>query len=468
MLVLACILIFLLIVFLKKPLIWASVAGALCFCAGNISKINLIDFDVLAIKSGVVCLEIGNIILGSVFFLEILKLKGNLASIRSSIEALKLNSYQICVLLCMFLCSFIEGTAGFGLPALVVAPILFNQGFGALASICLPLSMTCLSVVFGAVCSPIKIGLAGFDVQQVSHWSRFLIILPALLMPVILAKINPIKSENKTSIMLFSSLVYIVGIFIGYLLGIEFPVIIAGSLGLLACPFILKNNSLQLNHWKVFFKSLSPFFLFVIVFLMLKLSFSTLFYTITYQNETIKKVNLVQSGLVFFVLGLAISFRNVHYLSIAGKIAFTKLQKVLPSIFCLVFFAFLLKNEMATAISELFSQIPDYFIPFASCLAGVMGASITGSATMSNILLGTAIQTNSSVFLANNAFNLALLNIGGALGNAVSFQNMLVASTSLSEKIQTKDILKINLKVVSVYILAVFISTLFLLYYLGL
>ena len=63
------------------------------------------------------------------------------------------------VLVAFFLATFIEGAAGFGTPAAVVAPLLLGLGFPALAAVVVALVGHVIAVTYGAVGTPILVGI---------------------------------------------------------------------------------------------------------------------------------------------------------------------------------------------------------------------------------------------------------------------------------------------------------------------
>lgn len=108
------------------------------------------------------------------------------------------------VLLGFFLAAFIEGAAGFGTPAAVVAPLLLALGFPALAAVIAGLVGHVLAVTYGAVGTPIVIGIqdplgsteatnsaitgAGFTIQEysleVAIWAATYHTLIGFVMPL--------------------------------------------------------------------------------------------------------------------------------------------------------------------------------------------------------------------------------------------------------------------------------------------
>ena len=79
---------------------------------------------------------------------------------------------------------------------------------------------------------------------------------------------------------------------------------------------------------------------------------------------------------------------------------------------------------MANSVAGIFGRI----WPFIAVFVGGIGAFITGSATVSNLLFGgfqyeTALLLNLSPVLV-----LAIHSIGGAIGNMISINNVVTAS----------------------------------------
>lgn len=63
------------------------------------------------------------------------------------------------VLIGFFMATFIEGAAGFGTPAAVVAPLLLGLGFPALAAVVAAIIGHIIAVTYGAVGTPIVVGI---------------------------------------------------------------------------------------------------------------------------------------------------------------------------------------------------------------------------------------------------------------------------------------------------------------------
>ncbi len=99
------------------------------------------------------------IVLGALAFLGVMRASGALALIRLDVLRVTPDSRIQMLFVGWLLVSFIEGAAGFGTPATVAAPLLIALGFPAMAAVCLALVADVSAVTFGAVGTPIIVGL---------------------------------------------------------------------------------------------------------------------------------------------------------------------------------------------------------------------------------------------------------------------------------------------------------------------
>ncbi len=101
------------------------------------------------------------IILGAILLLNTLKYSGALSSIRHGFSAISPDRrVQVIIIAWMFGC-FIEGASGFGTPAAIVAPLMVALGFPAVAAVMLGMMVQSTPVTFGAVGTPVLVGVRG-------------------------------------------------------------------------------------------------------------------------------------------------------------------------------------------------------------------------------------------------------------------------------------------------------------------
>jgi len=101
------------------------------------------------------------IIFGAIVLLNLLNYSGAIGVIRSGfMDISEDRRIQVIILVWLF-GSFIEGAAGFGTPAAVVAPLLVGMGFPAFCAVMLGMMVQSTAVTFGAVGTPILVGVTG-------------------------------------------------------------------------------------------------------------------------------------------------------------------------------------------------------------------------------------------------------------------------------------------------------------------
>ena len=101
------------------------------------------------------------IIFGAILLLNTLKHSGAIKAIRGGFANISPDRrVQVIIVAWLFGC-FIEGASGFGTPAAVAAPLLVALGFPALGAVMLGMMVQSTPVSFGAVGTPIVVGVAG-------------------------------------------------------------------------------------------------------------------------------------------------------------------------------------------------------------------------------------------------------------------------------------------------------------------
>jgi len=108
------------------------------------------------------------IIFGAIFFLEILKKNKVTESLALYLDNFSSDLRIQVIMLAWFFENFLEGIAGFGTPSTVVAPLLIALGLSPLKAVVIALLGNSTSVPFGAVGTPIRIGLAAVNPESIS------------------------------------------------------------------------------------------------------------------------------------------------------------------------------------------------------------------------------------------------------------------------------------------------------------
>ncbi len=99
------------------------------------------------------------IVFGAILLLYTLKQSGAFEVINAGFSSISDDRRVQVILLVFLMGSFIEGAAGFGTPAAIVGPLLVGLGFPPLAAVVVALTGNILAITFGAVGTPLIIGL---------------------------------------------------------------------------------------------------------------------------------------------------------------------------------------------------------------------------------------------------------------------------------------------------------------------
>ncbi len=99
------------------------------------------------------------IVFGAILLLNTLKACGDIHAIRQGFVDISPDRRVQVIIIAWLFGSFIEGAAGFGTPAAIAAPLLVAIGFPAMAAVVVALIIQSTPVSFGAVGTPILVGV---------------------------------------------------------------------------------------------------------------------------------------------------------------------------------------------------------------------------------------------------------------------------------------------------------------------
>ncbi|MDI4638145.1 MULTISPECIES: L-lactate permease [Halomonadaceae] len=101
------------------------------------------------------------IIFGAILLLNTLKHSGGITAIRNGFSGISPDRRVQAIIVAWLFGCFIEGASGFGTPAAVAAPLMVALGFPALAAVMVGMMIQSTPVSFGAVGTPIVVGVSG-------------------------------------------------------------------------------------------------------------------------------------------------------------------------------------------------------------------------------------------------------------------------------------------------------------------
>lgn len=208
------------------------------------------------------------IIFGAILLLNTLQESGGIKTIRQGFTDISADRRIQVIIVAWLFGSFIEGSAGFGTPAAVAVPLLVGLGFPAMAAVVAGMVIQSTPVSFGAVGTPMLVGVFSGLSADTSISSDFLGLVDVIAVKVallhmiagtlvplfVVALMTRYFGKNKSfsegikiwKFALFSSFAMTIPyIIVANLLGPEFPSMIGGLTGLAIVIFAAKKGFLM-------------------------------------------------------------------------------------------------------------------------------------------------------------------------------------------------------------------------------
>lgn len=146
----------------RWPAKYAMPVGYLAVVAVALGVWKMSPVGVLAasLEGLIVAATLLYIVFGALLLLSTLTLGGAMATIRAGFDNISSDRRVQAIIIGWLFGSFIEGASGFGTTAAIVAPLLLAMGFPAMAAVMVGLVVQSTPVSFGAVGTPILVGVA--------------------------------------------------------------------------------------------------------------------------------------------------------------------------------------------------------------------------------------------------------------------------------------------------------------------
>ena len=121
------------------------------------------------LEGSVITVSVLWIVFGAIFLLNTLKHTGAIAVIRAGFINVSPDRRVQAIIIAWCFGTFLEGASGFGTPAAIAAPLMVAIGFPALGAVLMGMMIQSTPVSFGAVGTPIVIGVnKGLDTTAIS------------------------------------------------------------------------------------------------------------------------------------------------------------------------------------------------------------------------------------------------------------------------------------------------------------
>ena len=280
--------VFILLVLLRLPATTAMPGSLLltAVVAFFVWKIPVIQIVAASMEGLIIALSIIWIVFGAILLLNTLRNSGAIDAIRAGFMGISMDRRVQLIIIAWLFGAFIEGAAGFGTPAAIGAPLLVALGFPPLSAVTMALIADSSPVSFGAVGTPIIVGVdqglrqgpavadqvatsigsqsMGEYLQAITQSAVMIDLFVGTLIPLILVMmLTRFFGENHSwkeglsiwKFALFAGFSFTVPAFIvATFLGPEFPSIIGGLVGLsIVIPaakrgFLLPDEPWDFNH----------------------------------------------------------------------------------------------------------------------------------------------------------------------------------------------------------------------------
>ncbi|GAB3200923.1 lactate permease [Pontibacter aydingkolensis] len=400
------------------------------------------------------------IVLGAVFLYSIMSHMGMVEQITDSLNKLHPSKEIRFFVLALGLTAFFEGVAGFGTPGAIVPLLLIALGFDAVLSVSVVLLFDGLFALFGAVGTPILIGLqlplnlSAAEVQAIGIIAALMISITGLLVLwLVFRMVNrqhaPMVYKRQVAVLYtFIILPFCAMAWFAPELATVFSALAMLGLSVL---YLRQKGSAAINLWPWL-----PYAVLALLLLLPKL-FWPLKQWIAWE---LRFENMFDSGIgggikplqspfiPFVVVGV-----GVAYFKKAGSLYLSEPLSKMVNVFIVLFpsvviaqlmiFSGVEQPSMVRYIAEMLGSLGQAYPLFAPFI-GVTGTFITGSTTISNLVFGATQQEAALSLNLNSNTILALQLAGASLGNAVCLFNIIAAGSVANVK-NYKAILSNNL-----------------------
>ena len=435
------------------------------------------------------------ILFGAIIMMNILKMNGAIDRINLGFNAITEDMRIQAIIIAYLFGGLIEGVAGFGTPAVVVAPLLVALGFKPIAAATVALVSNSVTVPFAAVGTPIQIGLGNISnssefFNSVAQYITSIEFFAGAFMPTIVVIIL-IKffSENSTKKDYLEILPWT--LFIGFaysltaftvvrVLGFEFGTIVTVLIMLLISTVTVKLGFLvPKNVWKKamykqeeikpsemsLFKAWSPYILVIVILVLSRVVpfIKDLFLNLvdlSYNNilgieEIDSSLQLLYSPgfILTFVAIISVFIQGANKSNIkdASIKSFNNVKgaalALIPTLAMVQIFSNsgLNLNDLssmpvylANVLGENLNGVWVLFAPYV----GELGSFVTGSATVSALTFSPVQYQIALEYGLNAELILALGVLGGAAGNMICVHNVVSVSNVVGIEGEEGNIIK--------------------------
>lgn len=492
--------VFLLLVLLRLPARQAMPLSLLCsaLLAFFVWQMPLQQLLAAMTEGLVIALTIVWIIFGAILLLKVLQLTGAMAVITQGFSHISPDKRVQLIIIAWLFGSFLEGAAGFGTPAAIAAPLLVALGFTPLAAVVLALVADSSAVSFGAVGTPVLVGLAQglagstpVQLKQIALTAISIDIIVASALPLIMTLLYCRFFSSKpcwragfamAPFALVSGLAFTLPAYaVAWLFGPEFPSVIGALTGLAVMCSLARNGVLIPAPFETQTTTLvvdkpAPFGIvrawlpYVLVALLLVLSrmpelpFQALLQSVSLQWQGIWGTAIstrlqplylpgslfILTALVALLLQGGSRYNLYQAAALSGRMLLPSLIALAAAVPMVRIFLHSGVNDadlaaMPLALAQLAAAgLADVWL-WAAPLVGALGSFIAGSATFSNLMFAGFQQAVAEQAGLAPQWVLALQMLGANAGNMICVVNVVAAASVVGLQGREGDIIRYTL-----------------------
>lgn len=495
----------------SMPIAW-GLAGILALAVWRVEMVRVLA---AAMQGVLMSLDILIIVFGAVLVLNIMTSSGAMGVINTGLRTVTADRRVQLVIIAYVFGAFIEGAAGFGTPAALAAPLLIGLGFPPLAAAVVALVCNSTPVSFGAVGTPIMIGVrAGMEgllpaempmtdyLVYVGHWVAVIHFLVGLLVPLLaimvmtryFGKSRSFKDGLQVApFAVYSALIFLVPYIITSRIAPELPSVVGALIALpiiilsARAGFMMPKSAWDFDEkWESdwgkpaeilkgddgktapmsLFMAWSPYIVIGLILVVTRMGVGeaalrgvTLnwhgIFGVEGINYTMRPLWL--PGFPFMIIALLAAL--LYKMKFAQAVSNVKVtaKRLVPAAIALFFAVGVVRimmesgvnlsgyESMLLAMSKFTADAVGAAWPLVAPLIGVVGAYISGSNTVSNILFAGFQDSIASLLGISRIITVALQVVGGAVGNMICVHNLLAVAAVTGVLGQEGKLLRMNL-----------------------
>lgn len=255
--------VFLLLVVLRMPATRAMPLSLLATAvlAYGVWQVPMLQLSAAILEGWVIAASILWIVFGAILLLNVLRETKAIEVIRTGFSHVSPDRRVQVIIIAWLFGSFLEGASGFGTPAAIAAPLLVALGFPPLAAVVLALIADSSAVSFGAVGTPVIVGMgqglvgsSGEQLQAIAITAIGIDIVVASFLPFLMvllltrffgAEKSWLPGLAIAPFAILAGLSFTVPAYaVAWFLGPEFPSIIGALVGLVIMSVLAKKGIL--------------------------------------------------------------------------------------------------------------------------------------------------------------------------------------------------------------------------------